>query len=431
MATRLRIEELFDAELYLTRNPDVEAIGIDPKDHWLRYGRDQERRGMRPSWLAPAFADAEYLDAYPDVALSVETGEFASAAEHWFGAGRDEVRDGVRAPIASFDEHEYLSKRPDVIRAIAQGTYASGFEHWLEWGLSEQRARDRTIAELIERASVVKPAFGSNAYADNLSREKIAFWEEKGFLILPGLIAPERCDAINKRIDRLWFERRTNAPPISIDVYLERPDSKRIPMREAPGDSRALPNKINDMVMFDDLIAGVALDDKVVEALRWILRADPVAIGSLNFERGSTQRYHTDTLYMPGQTPGGMTAAWFALEDVSPEAGPLLYYPGSHKIPMFRFSSGTSNQINEEVPDYTTYMAWHVDQMKLVPETFLPKQGDVLIWHELLFHGGAPIEDAAITRKSLVVHYWRADEMPREELVAKGGGYWWNRPPLA
>jgi hypothetical protein len=41
--------------------------------------------------------------------------------------------------------------------------------------------------------------------------------------------------------------------------------------------------------------------------------------------------------------------------------------------------------------------------MKLVPETFLPRQGHVLIWHELLFHGGAPIEDAAMTRKSLVV----------------------------
>jgi hypothetical protein len=431
MAADSRIEALFDPNLYLAQNPDVAAIGIDAKEHWLRYGRDQERKGLRPSWLAPAFAEAEYLAYYPDVASSIETGQFASAAEHWFAIGRDEVRTGHRKPIAAFDSDSYLSKRPDVAAAIERGTYRSALEHWLEWGLSEQQARDRKLGELIERAKIATASFGSNAYADNLSRDKIAFWEQNGFLILPGLIAPERCDAINKRIDRLWFERRVNAPPVAIDIYLERPDSRRIPMREAPGDARALPNKINDMVMFDELISGVALDDKVVDALRWILRSDPVAIGSLNFERGSTQRYHTDTLYMPGKTPGGMTAAWFALEDVSPEAGPLLYYPGSHKIPMFRFSSNLSTQINEEVPDYTAYMAWHVDRMKLVPETFLPKQGDVLIWHELLYHGGAAIEDVAMTRKSLVVHYWRADEMPSEELVEKGNGFWWNRPPLA
>jgi hypothetical protein len=305
---------------------------------------------------------AAYLEHFPDVASSIESGQFASPAEHWFAIGRDEVRTRQSASIASFDAPSYLSRRPDVAEAIERGTYDSAFEHWLEWGLSEQQARERKLTELIERAKIATASFGSNANADNLSRDKNAFWEENGFLILPSLLAPERCDAVNKRIDRLWFERRVNAPPISIDVYLERPDSRRMPMHDAPGDARALPNKINDMIMFDELIAGVALDDKVVDALRWILRSDPVAIGSLNFERGSTQRYHTDTLYMSGKTPGGMTAAWFALEDVSPEAGPLLYYPGSHKIPMFRFSSTLSNQINEEVPDYTGYMAWHVDR---------------------------------------------------------------------
>ena len=54
----------------------------------------------------------------------------------------------------------------------------------------------------------------------------------------------------------------------------------------------------------------------------------------------------------------------------------------------------------------------------------------MLIWHERLYHGGAPIVDPSLTRKSLVVHYWRADDMQDEPLVAAGGGYYWDRPPV-
>lgn len=161
-----------------------------------------------------------------------------------------------------------------------------------------------------------------------------------------------------------------------------------------------------------------------------MLGDQPVAIGSLNFERGSTQEFHTDTLYMPGNTSEGMSAAWIALEDVAPKAGPLFYYPGSNKIPLFLFSDGRPNQRLDEFQHYRDYMHGNVASMELVPEAFLPKRGDALIWHERLFHAGGAIENMALTRKSLVVHYWRLADTRGKALARCGGGYYWDRPPL-
>lgn len=427
MAITSQIEAVpFDPDIYLRHNPDVAAAGIDAYEHYVQYGREEERKGLRKPWYAPSFDEEAYFAAYPDAASLVAADRYSSGAEHWFLVGRREALCGERTPTPTFDETGYLSRRPDVAEALSRGDYVSGFDHWLQWGSKEDRERQQKNSS---QRDAPRPIH--TTYADNVDREKADFWQQNGFLILEGVISAEQCERVNQRINRVWSERKTAAcPPISIDIFLERPDNRRIPMREAPGEARALPYKINDMVMHDDAVRAVAFDDDVVAALRWVLDSDPVAIGSLNFERGSTQRFHTDTLYMPGKTAGGMTAAWFALEDVTTEAGPLLYYRGSHQIPMFRFSSGLPSQINEEVPAYDTHMAHWVSKLGLDVERFLPKQGDVLLWHELLYHGGATIEDIAQTRKSLVVHYWRSDEMRDAELVRVGNGFFWDRPPL-
>jgi phytanoyl-CoA hydroxylase len=43
--------------------------------------------------------------------------------------------------------------------------------------------------------------------------------------------------------------------------------------------------------------------------------------------------------------------------------------------------------------------------MGLEQRTFLPKQGDVVIWSADLAHGGSPVTDPLLTRRSIVGHY--------------------------
>lgn len=405
--------EGFDAERYRRAHPDVALSNIDPLQHWLQAGRVEERRGVRPNWRFPRFDTATYLASNPDVSPLIDRGEFDSAADHWHRAGRHEVASGARSFGGHFDEAAYLERRRDVAAAVRRGSYASGLDYWLCWGSAED---SEAGAEVIRIPRTRPPT-------DALSEEKQAFWKENGFVILEGVISPERCDEANRRIDEIWASRKTAGHPFSADIFLERADSRRVMMADAPDDARDAPYKINDAFMADPFFTDLALDPEVIKVLRWVLEADPCVVNSLNFERGSTQDFHTDTLYMPGPRQGAMTATWLALEDVVDDAGPLTYYPGSHQIPIHRFSTGSPAYYGHEFPQYRNYMNQNVDRLGLVPSRFLAKKGDVLIWHELLFHGGSPIIDPTLTRKSYVCHFWNAELLTDQRMVEHNGAY--------
>ena len=75
---------------------------------------------------------------------------------------------------------------------------------------------------------------------------------------------------------------------------------------------------------------------------------------------------------------------------------------------------------------------------KLKKETLLIKKGDVLIWHASLVHGGDPIINPELTRKSFVCHYssqegyqWHRKAMGQEPTRFKyNGGEVFDNPSL-
>ena len=70
------------------------------------------------------------------------------------------------------------------------------------------------------------------------------------------------------------------------------------------------------------------------------------------------------------------------------------------------------------------YLNGELARHGLKAETFDGQAGDVFLWHANLYHGGAPITDATRTRKSLVVHYWRArDLQPTQIRRDQSGAY--------
>jgi len=129
-----------------------------------------------------------------------------------------------------------------------------------------------------------------------------------------------------------------------------------------------------------------------------------------------------------------MVVSSICLEDIHADAGPLLVCPGSHKIPPFRFSDGSiSNTDNSEFQSATDYNRAEFEKRGIAEVPVLAKKGDVIVWHSHLFHGGARIDDPKRTRRSLVTHYWRAEDMDPEKfnLEAHGeNGYYWARDPM-
>jgi ectoine hydroxylase-related dioxygenase (phytanoyl-CoA dioxygenase family) len=69
--------------------------------------------------------------------------------------------------------------------------------------------------------------------------------------------------------------------------------------------------------------------------------------------------------------------------------------------------------------DYEDVLEDLVAQKGYTKKEFLAKKGDVLIWHANLVHGGAPILNKSLTRKSMVVHYYATDVIKYHEITER------------
>lgn len=235
-------------------------------------------------------------------------------------------------------------------------------------------------------------------------------WADDGIVLLRGLFSAEQVANINGFIDRLWAQRRELTRPLTIDVGIESSRQRRMLLRDADARDRSRPYKINDLYLEFSIIRDMALDVRLCRVLETLFSGTPLVCNTLNFEYGSQQADHIDTFYMPSRKPGGMVASWIALDSVTSTNGPLRYWPGSHRIPPYRFSHGATNAIAAEMPQFRAFIEGELERRELVPVTLDAEPGDVVIWHSQLLHGGCPIKDSDRTRRSLVTHYFRRED---------------------
>jgi ectoine hydroxylase-related dioxygenase (phytanoyl-CoA dioxygenase family) len=129
---------------------------------------------------------------------------------------------------------------------------------------------------------------------------------------------------------------------------------------------------------------------------------------AINFMSGSQQHLHQDMAVFHIYPHDYLVGAWIACEDVRPECGPLVIHAGSHRIPMFPGFTDYP-QTNLRTADAATAAAYErwIDAVAAdhPRHEFLAKKGEVLFWHGMLAHGGAPVATPGTTRKSMVLHY--------------------------
>lgn len=257
-------------------------------------------------------------------------------------------------------------------------------------------------------------------------------WEREGFLTLERLFSPEQCDAVLDDLERYTGpQRRSLNSLITVDVLHGRHQGKCVRAREAPDEVFDGPFKINNLFAESPLVQAMTFAEPLRHALATVLGSEPLAINSLNFRYGSQQPDHIDSWYMPPPIANSMAVASICLEDIDPEAGPVVYYPGSHRIPPYVFSHGRIDAINDEMPSCNEYYKREVEARGLQSTRHLGRKGDVLIWHCQLLHGGSPINDPRKTRSSLVVHYWGSDSVDQEWVLdAPVGGLMLKRDYL-
>jgi ectoine hydroxylase-related dioxygenase (phytanoyl-CoA dioxygenase family) len=251
-------------------------------------------------------------------------------------------------------------------------------------------------------------------------------FEREGYAALEGYFTPHQVDRATAAIRKLLAERSNE---VVVDCL--RTGQRTFWAQAANPQTRCF--KFNDLYLMSAEVRGLALDYGLTSILADLLGEPAVLCNSLNFEKGSSQPKHIDSLYMTPRTPHSLIATWIALEDVHPDSGPLVYYPGSHKIPLYTFNDGTHHATREESADWYDYIDVQIRLRGLKERAFLARKGDVFIWHSDLVHGGSPIADPRRTRSSLVCHYFgETDCIERgADLVPMHGGYWMKRLPQA
>lgn len=243
-------------------------------------------------------------------------------------------------------------------------------------------------------------------------------WRRDGFVLLDGLFSAAECDRVLTEVERYASARRHTLGTLStVDVLHGAYAGKRLRIADAPDEVFAGPFKLNNLIAESPVIQSLTFARPLLRVLRLLLGSEPMAINSLNFRFGSQQPDHIDSWYMPPPRPNSMVVASVCLEDTDPEAGPLVYYPGSHAIPPYVFSHGRLDAVDEEMSGCTAYVEREVASRGLQRRVVLGRKGDVFIWHCQLLHGGSPIVAPEKTRASLVTHYWGSNCVKRKRIT--------------
>jgi len=165
-------------------------------------------------------------------------------------------------------------------------------------------------------------------------------------------------------------------------------------------------NRIQDYWPVNPRVHALATAPAVLDALRELYGREPKPFQTLNFRYGTEQATHSDSIHFNSEPFGLMCGVWIALEDIGPDQGPLVYYPGSQDLPEMNFEDFGLVADYANYPEYERRLAALIEDRRLQPEYGLIRKGEALIWSANILHGGSPQHDKQLTRWSQVTHYY-------------------------
>jgi phytanoyl-CoA hydroxylase len=216
-------------------------------------------------------------------------------------------------------------------------------------------------------------------------RTQDQIFPESGLLHIPRAITPDLCnEAINDYAEFEELRRRFGC---------------------AIQDHEGRNYRVANLHLRSKAMRQIGLTRAFHEAASRFFNAPSTIYTSLYFKHGSQQSPHIDTPFFWTRPFNFFVGVWVALEDVAGDAGPLIYYPGSHRL----FNSEQAlrsvfEQAGHDVQRMFKLMRSEVE-LQCTAQTVLIKKGDAVIWHPGLMHGGSPAVRADLTRHSNVFHF--------------------------
>lgn len=187
----------------------------------------------------------------------------------------------------------------------------------------------------------------------------------------------------------------------------------RVDFGDPDSDKTVGERRIQDAWQQHEDVRAIAANHQVMALLAKLYGRSAFPFQTLNFPVGTQQDVHSDSVHFSSLPERFMCGVWLAMEDISIDAGPLFYYPGSHRWPIVTnalvgrrgFGSDLASAQDPFGP------AWRAlcDAHGAREEIFLARKGQALIWCANLLHGGSVQNDPRLTRWSQVTHYYFED----------------------
>jgi phytanoyl-CoA hydroxylase len=220
-------------------------------------------------------------------------------------------------------------------------------------------------------------------------------YADQGYVVFERLIPAGKIDAVLSALERF---KRARLPYYSQSIHTWiRPEIDAHGfMRESMENfsclflDRGLSRAGNAVLLGGEILGGLrSLHPRLENFVQW---------QNMLFDRSTGTLEHYDSWYLDTLPEGFLTAAWVALEDIEPDAGPFRVYPGSHK----HFADNPLDALPHEefARKCAQYAASHPHKAALL------RKGDVLFWHPALLHGALDQANEQRSRKSLTSHYY-------------------------
>ena len=160
-------------------------------------------------------------------------------------------------------------------------------------------------------------------------------------------------------------------------------------------------------------VRAIAANAAVIALLSKLYGRQAFPFQTLNFPVGTQQEAHTDIVHFSSLPEKFMCGVWLAMEDIHADAGPLFYYPGSHRWPVMNNAligrNGYKTRPASAQHPFSAAWAAIAAAQNVAPATFLARKGQALIWCANLLHGGSAQHNPHLTRWSQVTHYYFED----------------------
>ena len=234
-----------------------------------------------------------------------------------------------------------------------------------------------------------------------LTLDQVVFYEENGYLQLPGFVEDELMERFNQHV---WALRADPDPPLWV---IGRDDDGTV------DETKRFSTRLFNPHLHDEFALQMMRLPSISIALRALLGKPAVGLQSMYFYKTpgtKGQARHQDYFYIKNEA-NTLTACWLAMEDADEENGCLWVIPGTNRGTLLEHGAVRDKEEHEE-------WTHEVEGLEAPADIPVPmKAGDALFFHNLLVHSSTLNRSSTRSRRSYVCHYIREDSQLADPTV--------------